>query len=131
MGYTMDGNFLETLFLPWWKGLVYIFALTLSVVAIRVTIRFDLNAWLKRRDSAKRFAAIMKHAKTCRHAWTLYPSSPFSPCAKCQAWISTSILVVARQFGEVKPIILAERPRVVANPQKGEVFTDSYIGAEG
>ena len=48
----MEGEFLETLFLPWWKGLVYIFALTLSIAAIRVTVKFDLNAWLKRRDEA-------------------------------------------------------------------------------
>ena len=37
----MESEFLETLFLPWWKGLVYIFAITLAIVTIRVTIKLD------------------------------------------------------------------------------------------
>ena len=126
----MESEFLEALFLPWWKGLVYIFALTLSVVAIRVTIKLDLNAWLKRRDVAKRLATMKKLAETCRHAWTLYPSSPFSRCTLCQAWISTSILLVAREIMDEGPIILAEQQGVVATPQEGHIVVDSYMGME-
>lgn len=125
----MEGEFLEALFLPWWKGLVYIFAITLSIVTIRVTIKLDLNAWLKRRDEAKRLAERKESVITCRHAWTLYSISPFSQCSFCQAWISTPILLAARQLlTEDEPLILAENPTAVVTLPKGGFVVDNYRG---
>ena len=126
----MENTILEAFFIPWWKGLLYVLAITLSAVVIRVSINFDLNEWLKSRETAKYMNEIKKRAERCRHAWTLYRSSPFSSCANCQAWISTSTLLAAMQYGDIKPIIFAEQYGVVAKHKGGMIVVNDYIGRD-
>ena len=117
----MDVALAEALFLPWWKGILYILAIAFSIVAVKVTINFDLNEWQKSRKEAKSNAQLKKLAKKCRHMWTLYPNSPLSRCNKCYAFITTSILLFARATGDDKLIILAEYPRGVIS-QEGSII---------
>ena len=129
----MDCSLLDALFVPWWKPVLFIpataLSLALSVVAVRFTISFDLNAWLRKREESRFNAEALKRAEQCMHAWTLYPSSPYSQCASCQAWIPTSILVAARALSDIKPIILAEHPGVVVSHEGPMVVVRSYTGA--
>ena len=126
----MESTILESLFLPWWKGLLYILALTVSAVTIRLTINFDLNEFLKRRRQIQLTNAMGKLADKCRHAWTLYPDGPYSHCALCQAWIATSFLLAMQEHADVKPVIFEIHPGVVVS-QKGEyIVVNDYIGGK-
>ncbi len=127
----MDSSLAETLFVPWWKVILYGLAIAISIVAIRVSIKFDLNEWLNRRREGRLLKERHKIVDQCRHGWTLYPSSPFSTCNGCQAWISTPILLTARQLGDVKPMILAEYQGAVLRSKggpKGPIVVNDYIG---
>ena len=125
----MENTILEGIFLPWWKGLLYIIVLTLSIITVRFSIKFDLNEWLKIRRESKLLAQIYKRAGQCSHGWTLYPDSPFSRCVRCQAWIASSILTAALAYNAVKPIILSTHPGIVVSGQGEMVIVDNYIGA--
>ena len=43
-----------------------------GIIAVRVTIKFDLNVWLKDRRMAKNLKNRIKQADQCGHMWTLY-----------------------------------------------------------
>ena len=45
----------EELLVPWWKIPVYVLVATFSVVAIRFTVKLDMNEWLKQRRKIKAF----------------------------------------------------------------------------
>ena len=60
---------------------------------IRFNIKFDVNKWVQDRRQAKTANRHRKLVKRCKHTWTLYPHSQFSMCNKCQALISTPILM--------------------------------------
>ena len=126
----MDSTLVEALLLPWWKVPVYICTITLSVVAVRISIKFDLNAWLKRRRHSQLLSKIGKRSEQCRHGWNLYTNAPYSQCASCQAWIATSVLLAARAIGDSKLIILAAYPGAIP-VQKGEfIVVQNYVGVE-
>ena len=73
---------------------VTVLAIVVGIIAVRVTIRFDLNAWLRDRREAKILKSKMKLAKQCDHMWTLYHASPYSRCNLCLAYIATTTLLV-------------------------------------
>ena len=126
----MDSTLADALFLPWWKNILYFFAIALSIVAVRFSTNFDLNAWLEQRRHSRLLAEVFKASNQCKHAWTLYPSSQYSQCVSCQAWIATDILIVARTHFSPKPVIIAERPDVVFDHKGVLVLAKSYVGLE-
>ena len=100
-----------------------------AVVAFR--IRFDLNVWLRDRRDEKILKEFNKRADRCAHAWTLYPNDTYSQCVGCEAWIQTNMLLAARRVGDVKPLILGERPGVVVKHDGPFVLVNNYIGKVG
>ena len=131
----LDSELIEQLLLPWWKGVVYIlviaFSAVASAVAIKITFTFNLNEWMERKAEERTTREVRKRAMDCAHSWTLYPSSPYSQCVSCQSWISTSILMVAREYGvSPAPRILAEFPGAVVQPRRGMVVVSNYMGVE-
>ena len=124
----MESSLIETLIVPWWKVIVYSLAIAVSILAIRISIKVDLNKWSSDRRDAKLQKEKIKLAKKCMHAWTLYPSNHLSFCSMCHAGISTSILMAARLIADVKPIILAAHPWVTITPPRTTVVVSDYIG---
>lgn len=120
----MDSSFLEALLLPWWKVVTYLLTLTVSAIAIKVTINFDLNEWLKQRRTNKLLEEIGNRSLECSHGWTLYPNNAYSQCVGCQAWIATGLLVTARQLGVEGLMILAEYPGVTVTQEEMVVISD-------
>ncbi len=121
---------LEVLLEPWYRLPVYILVLAFSLIAIRVIIRFDINDWLKDRRNARQLKDIEKASRKCRHSWTLYHRSPLSQCNICFVAISTSILLVARQYADTKPLIFTESYDMVPEFPGGYPIITNYIGAE-
>ena len=100
----MEAEVLEQLILPWWKLPLYMLAVVVSGVAIRIAIKFDVNEWLKQRKEGRTKKDMEKAATTCGHLWTYYPHSPFSTCNLCLALIPTSTLAYAIRNLEPKPL---------------------------
>ena len=124
----MDSEVAEALLLPWWKIVIYVIIVAIAVVSIRITVKFDWNAWAERREKNKQSAALVAAAKSCKHGWTLYPSSPYSRCGICMAVIDTALLMTAMNAStQPKPLILATQHGVVLTPGKSIVVTN-YIG---
>lgn len=126
----METSITEALVLPWWKPAVYIVITTLGIIAIRISVKFDVNAWMKDRKEAQRLKARQKASSKCQHIWTLYPSSPYSRCDKCLTLISTSILLSASAYLETKPVISGELHGMMVKPGKNELVTFNYDGAK-
>ena len=124
----MNGEVTEALLLPWWKIVIYIATIAIAIVSIRVTVKFDWNAWADRREENKQAAARLAAARSCKHGWTLYPSSPYSRCGICMAVIDTALLLTAMESStQPKPLILAAQHGVMLKPGKSIVVTN-YIG---
>ena len=49
----MDNSIVGALILPWWKMILYILALALAIVTVRISVKFDVNAWLQSGKIAK------------------------------------------------------------------------------
>ena len=126
----MDNSIVGALILPWWKMILYILALALAIVTVRISVKFDVNAWLQSGKIAKDNKRRVVDADNCPHLWTVYHSSPYSRCNLCQAWIATSTLLLARVYFEPKPIIAGESYSLLVSPQPNEVVVGDYIGAK-
>ena len=124
----MENSIAEAILTPWWKIPIYI---VVTILTIRFTAKFDINAWLKARSEAKKRKTRQKNAEACLHVWTLFSSNPYSRCDKCLVLISTSILLTARAYGDPKPIITGEAPAMFMNHAAGELVTHDYIGGKG
>ena len=123
----MESSIWEAVFLPWWKGLIYMVSLVLSVIAVKVTITFDLSDWLKERKKAKELSERKRVVSKCAHIWTVYSVSPYSRCDRCMALASTTLLLNAKHF-EHKPVI-SGYAQIFMKPGANEIFTDDYLGA--
>ncbi len=127
----MEPSVVETIFLPWWKSAVYIFTvffgLVAAVIAIRITINFDLNAFLKDKKEERHLRDRLKNSEKCGHVWTLYYSSPFSRCDKCLCLISTSVLLLMRNGPEPRPLI-SGYSNLLMTPGEKEVYVENYVG---
>ena len=119
---------MEAIILPWWKLPIYIAIATLGIVAIRISIKFDMNSWLKARTESKTLKERRKVSRRCLHMWTLYDDSPYSRCDKCQILISTSILVASCATQDPKPIMSCQVSGMRIRPGKNELVTSNYIG---
>ena len=126
----MDTTIIESLLSPWWKVLLYMVILIVGSIAIRISFTLDVNEWLKDRRSAKQLKNIEKASRKCRHSWTLYHRSPISQCNSCLVAISTSILLIARELADIKPLIFAESYDIVPKFPGGYPITSDYIGGE-
>lgn len=125
----METSVLETILIPWWKFPIYIAIATIGMVVIRISIKFDVNAWLKTRKESKELNDRKKASIKCRHIWTLYADSPHSRCNKCLVLISTSTLFTARAYLDPKPVISGQITGRMINPGQNELQTSDYIGA--
>lgn len=125
----MDNSLVEALDESWWKIIAIIATTAFATIAVKITFKFDFNEWLKQRREAKQEQKRIRIVEKCRHGWTLYHSSPHSQCTNCLAFISTSILLTARELGtKPAPIILGESYSIAVKPSKGDIFVNSYIG---
>ena len=124
----METSIAEAVLLPWWKPVVYIVVATLGIIAIRISVKFDVNAWLKDRKEAKELKDREKASRKCQHIWTLYPNNPYSRCDNCLILISTSILLFARAYSETKPVISGELHGIMMKPGRNEMVTSNYVG---
>lgn len=124
----METSVLETILIPWWKFPIYIATATIGIIAIRISIKFDVNAWLKMRKESKELNDRKKASIKCRHIWTLYTDSPYSRCDKCLVLISTSILFTARAYHDPKLVISAQIMGMMIKPGQNELQTSNYIG---
>ena len=118
---------LEQLLLPWWKIIAYFLALVVGVIGIRVSLKFDVNTWMEQRRKSKLLADQRRRAAKCGHVWTLYPSSVYSQCNFCLAYIQTSTLLVGQQL-DVQPTIVGTNYAAVLNPTEGAIVATGYIG---
>lgn len=121
---------METILIPWWKPLIYLAAITLCVITIRISIKFDVNAWMKARQESKELKHRKKVSSKCQHMWTLYTHSQFSICNKCLVLISTPILHTAIESPGPKPIILGCVSMMTIKPGPNRLITSDYIGAK-
>ena len=125
----MENSVVEALILPWWKIPVYIVTVTLGIITIRISVKFDMNTWLEARRESKELRGREKASRKCPHIWTLYPTSPYSRCDNCLILISTSILALARSSLGPKPAISGQLPGIFMKPGKNEMVTSDYMGA--
>ena len=125
----METSVLEIILIPWWKFPIYIATATIGIIAIRISIKFDVNAWLKVRKESKELNDREKASIKCLHIWTLYTDSPHSRCDKCLVLISTSILFFARAYLDPKPVISGQIIGMMIKPGQNELQTSNYIGA--
>ena len=123
----METSIIEEIFLPWWRGVVYLLAIALTVVGIRLIITFDLNRWLEQRRADKDFKESVKESLNCRHVWTYYPSSLYSSCTNCPAFIDTSILAVGLAAKDANLLIAGTRLGQLTVSGR-QVFVTSYVG---
>ena len=126
----METSIMETILIPWWKPLIYLAAITLCVITIRISIKFDLNTWLKARKKSKELKHREKIIRNCQHIWTLYTHSPYSICERCRVLISTSILLIAMESLDPKLVILGYVPMMAIKPRQNRLITSDYIGAK-
>ena len=124
----MDTSTVETILSAWWQICAIILALAIAIITIRITVKFDINAWMKARREAKAQKERRKKAENCLHAWTLYTHNPVSRCGKCMVLIDTAILLSAKTYLNPKPVILAEAPFMTMTTAAGELVTSDYIG---
>ena len=126
----MDATLLNELVSPWWKPIVFTAAMCLiiiaGIIAVRVTIRFDLNVWLKDRRGAKAEKNQMKVVNGCAHEWTLYSRSSYSRCNVCMGLIATTTLMAYRS---PEVVILGENRGRMINPRAGEILVSDPLGA--
>ena len=125
----MENSLIESLILPWWKIPVYILTVALGTIAIRVSVKFDINAWLKTRKESKELRDRGKASERCPHIWTLYPHSPYSRCDRCLVLISTSLLTAARAHGNPRPVISGQMVELLMKPGENDIITVNYMGA--
>lgn len=126
----MDSLIVEELVSRWWWTLpVTIVTICLSIIAIRLSIKFDLNDWQEARRRDKSTKEMMKAIERCGHMWTLYRQGPYSICDKCQVAISTSRLLSAQQYGNPKPLIMHEMLGAYVTLPGGYPITTGWIGA--
>ena len=124
----MDAEIAKELFLPWWKIPVYALVVALAITTVRIGIKFDVNVWIAARRSNRVRRERMRFVEECVHTWTLYPTSQYSICNKCMAYIATATLFTARELGEPKPVIIGERHGVDINPGEGSVLVVGWTG---
>ena len=99
----------------------------LLLLSKRVAIKFDVNAWIVDRRESKSRNEHRKLVLRCRHAWTLYHSSPYSQCSMCNAFISTSILQFMHQVGDPDIHIIGEGYGLMVNPYKNSIIISDPI----
>ena len=126
----MDPAILNELFSPWWRPIVAIattvFIVVVGIIAVRFTVKFDLNVWLRDRRDAKALKERKKRVDGCGHVWTLYRFSQFSQCNFCLAYIATSSLVVFYDSPAVS--IAGEDWDLLLNPPAGSIIVANPIG---
>ena len=124
-------EFLDALMQPWYRLPLYVAVLTIGALSVRVAFKVNVNSLLKdfRRSMGNR--RIMKQASRCKHAWTLYPSSPYSRCNSCLILIQTSTLLAAEEYADFKPMILGIQEGMVVAAQGGTPITNNYMGKRG
>ena len=125
----MDSSTLEALILPWWKLPIYLLAITLSIVTIRVSIRFDINSWLQERRKLRERKQRLKFVEQCQHLWTLYTASPHSRCNRCNALIATTTVQAELELSHDKPLIAGVSNNLIANSNEGDILVSNSIGA--
>ena len=124
----VESEIVREVFSPWWKILLYMLGVALSVASIRVVFRFDVNTWLETRRKDKLRRDQQKAIEQCRHAWNLYPRSPHSVCSKCYVLISTSILQLCRTGQLPGLTIIAEDWTQTITAGGGTLTTANAIG---
>lgn len=124
----METSVAESIFLPWWKILVYVTAVVIATVAIRITVKFDLNAFLKDRREDKKLSERKRDIEKCAHIWTLYTNSPYSRCDRCLCLISTSILLSLRQSSA--PPVISATSNIFMTPGKDEFYIQSMVAGD-
>ena len=125
----MEPSIVEAIFLPWWRSLVYLFALVIGTIAIRITVNFDLNTYLQERKEEKYDQARLKAIEECGHVWTLYWNSPYSRCDRCLCLISTSVLnlMLSESVSGPRPFI-SGHSSLLMTPGAKEVVVGNYVG---
>ena len=93
-----------------------IIAVAILIAAVRVNCNVQLADWLRLRDERKKESDRKKFVENCRHAWTLYPNSPYSSCNYCGGIIATSTLLIAHQAQLSGLRIHGEAPGYVLKP---------------
>ena len=121
-------EFLDTLLQPWYRLPIYAAVLVLGAMSIRIAFKVDVNSLLKDFQGWLGNRRIKRQAKLCRHAWTLYSSSPYSRCNSCLILIQTSTLLAAEEYADVKPMILGIQEGMVITAKGGSVVTNNYVG---
>ena len=89
----------------------------LGIVAIRITITFDINIWLQDRRVAKPRNEDLRRANRCADAWTISHASTYSRCNLCLAYIPTKSLLLLESAVAIAGIDRVNR----LLPQAGEV----------
>ena len=126
----MENSLIEALLLPWWKPVIYMVTVTLGAITFKISVKFDINTWLKERKESKELRDREKASRKCSHIWTLYTHSPYSRCDKCLILISSSILNLARVYSSTKPLISGIANGVLMKPGTKEIVTSDYIGSK-
>ena len=128
----MEAFTIEAYLLPWWKFILYLFSVVVSilllVVAVRIVVKFDINKWMDSREVARQRKEGLKHARNCAHAWTLYHASPYSQCNNCLALIATSTLLSFQNWSAPRPLILGESYGFMINASEGSIVVSDFVG---
>ncbi len=130
----MEGTILETLFLPWWRGILSFLALGVGlgipIVACKININFDVNAWSKTRQERKDKDRHLKLVEKCkRHLWEMNTPGPYSRCIRCLGVILTAELALAEQIGPPTPTIV-NRNNVTFRPEVGTLLAADAFGRD-
>ena len=127
---SMDPALLNDLISPWWRPMVLlavtVVSVAIAVIAVRVTVSFDLNEWLRDRRDAKVRKTKMKLAKRCEHVWTLCHASMYSRCNLCLAFIPTTTLLATLDDPQVS--IAGQSYNAVYRTTAGGVVATDPVG---
>ena len=115
---------IESLLLPWWKVVIYI---VVTVLTVRIAITLNINEWMKSRAQSKAQRDRVKRVEECKHAWTLHHYGLYSQCVSCHAFISNSLLVMARNVQDPDLLIVGEVRGVAITPGEGDLVA-TYWG---
>ena len=124
----MDGSIVGMLLSYWWQICAILLTVVFAVIAIQVTVQFDVNVWLEYRRKSKEMQERMDIASACKHMWTLYRDYPYSRCNMCHAFISTSTLLFLQEFSDEKPPIMGEGVGMGEGVNKGDILVKDAFG---
>ena len=107
-----------------------VFAAALLIAAVRMNCNVQFTDLLRWRDERKKESDWRKQVDECRHAWTLFPSSPYSRCNFCAGVIATTTLQHAEAVQLPRLCILGVARGLLFSPKGRIILVSDPIGRE-